>query len=128
MALARELIVQVMNRPGNLSKVGNALRERNVNIIAILATGLKGMTPIHMMVDDVREGKAALENVGFEVEERRVVTLELENRPGTLGVAMDKIALKGINIDYCYYSVTDGKAAYVVLGVQDPKMVESLLK
>ena len=66
--------------------------------------------------------------LGFKVEERWVVTVELANRPGTLGTSMDILALKGININYCYYSVTDGTSAYVVLGVADPLKVESLLK
>ena len=127
MALAKELIVKVDNRPGALAKVGNALREKDVNIIAILAIGRKGITPIHVMVDDVAAGKTALEGLGFDVEIRKVVTIELANRPGTLGTTMDRIALKGINIDYCYYSVTDGKAAFVVLGVGNPSKVQSLL-
>ena len=127
MPLAQELIVQLNNRPGSLARVGNALREKDVNIIAILAIGQRGMTPIHVMVDNVTKGKAALEAIGLKVEVRRVVTIELENRPGTLGLAMDKIALKGINIEYCYYSVTDGKAAFVVLGVANPAAVAALL-
>jgi hypothetical protein len=98
-----------------------------VNIIAILASGQRGLTPVHLMVDDVRRPQEALRKDGMKVEERTVVTIELENRPGTLGMAMDRIALKGINIDYCYYSSSEGKAAFVVLGVANPAQVEAIL-
>ena len=128
MAREKELVVWADNRPGNLSKVGNTLRENGINIIALMATGLKGTTPIHLMVDKVPEAREALEALGLRIEERWVVTVELANRPGTLGTSMDILTLKGININYCYYSVTDGQSAYVVLGVADPRMVESLLK
>jgi hypothetical protein len=128
MARKKELIVWADNRPGNLAKVGNTLREKGVNIIALMATGLKGITPIHLLVDKVADAKKALEAQDLKVEERWVVTIELANRPGTLGTSMDILALKGININYCYYSVTDGTSAFVVLGVADPVTVESLLK
>jgi hypothetical protein len=128
MAREKELVVWADNRPGNLSKVGNTLRENGVNIIALMATGLKGATPIHLMVDNAAKARDAIEALGLKVEERWVVTIELANRPGTLGTSMDILALKGVNINYCYYSVTDGTSAYVVLGVADPLMVESLLK
>lgn len=127
MAKAKELVVMLDNRPGMLAKLGNALREGEVNITAILASGQPGKTPVHLMVDDVPAARKALKAHGFEVEVRTVVTLELENRPGTLGVAMSKIALKGINIDYCYYSVTQGQSAFVVLGVKSPDRVVALL-
>jgi len=128
MPMEKELIIHLDNRPGMLAKLGNTLREKNVNIIAILAAAGRGRKPIHLMVDDVRGAYDALTGADFEVEERTVVTIELDNRPGTLGMEMDKIALRGINIDYCYYSVTGGDAAFVVLGVADPQRVESLLK
>jgi hypothetical protein len=124
----RELVIWLENRPGTLAKIGNALRENDVNILALMASGRRGMTPFHLMVDNVTEARAALETLGGRVEERWVVTLELANRPGTLGTAMDILTLKGININYCYYSVTDGTSAYVVLGVADSRAVESLLK
>jgi hypothetical protein len=128
MARKRELVIWMENRPGSLAKIGNTLRENDVNILALMASGRQGLTPFHLMVDNVSEARTALETLGGRVEERWVVTLELANRPGTLGTAMDILALKGININYCYYSVTDGTSAYVVLGVADPRSVESLLK
>ena len=127
MAKAKELVVMLENRPGMLAKLGNALREADVNITAILASNQPGKSPVHILVDNVPPARKALQAQGFDVEERTVVTLELENRPGTLGTAMSKIALKGINIDYCYYSVTQGRSAFVVLGVKNPDRVAALL-
>jgi hypothetical protein len=123
----KELVVWMQNRPGNLAKLGNTLRENGVNIIALMAFEEKGRTPVHLMVDRVDEARKALKALDLEVEERWVVTVELANRPGTLGTAMDILALKGININYCYYSVTDGTSAFVVLGVADPLRVASML-
>ena len=128
MARKRELVIWLDNRPGTLARIGNALREKGVNILALMDSGRKGMTPFHLMVDNVSEARSALETLGGRVEEQWVVTLELANRPGTLGTAMDILALKGININYCYYSVTERTSAYVVLGVADSRTVESLLK
>ncbi len=127
MAREKELVVWVDNRPGSLARVGNTLRQNGVNIIAVMASG-EDTAPVHLLVDKVAEAREALEAQGMKVEQRWVVTIELANRPGTLGTSMDILALKGININYCYYSVTDGDSAFVVLGVADPLAVESLLK
>ena len=122
-----ELIVWVENKPGNLAKVGTALKKSNVNIRAILASAGKKMTPVHLMVDKVTEARNALEGLGLDVEEREVVTFVLDNQPGTLGETAEKVGEKGINIDYMYVSTMEEQGrAFVVIGTTDPDAVEGL--
>lgn len=125
----RELVVMLENKSGNLAKIGQALRERKVNINAVFASEQKGRSSVHMIVDKFDDAKKALQSEGFETKEQIVVTVELDNRPGTLGEIGEKLAKIGVNIDYAYFSATSGqKQAFVVLGVADVAKARSLLK
>ncbi|MEE9271344.1 MAG: hypothetical protein V3V49_13910 [Candidatus Krumholzibacteria bacterium] len=128
MAQEREIIARLENQPGNLAKIGNAMRERNVNIREILASEQKGKSPVHLLVDKVPEGMAALKDAGIEAEEKDILIVELDNRPGTLGEAAEKLQKEGINVDYAYYSTTEGQTrAAVILGVSDLSKAASIL-
>jgi hypothetical protein len=120
-----ELIVWIENKPGNLAKLGTVLKQRNVNIRAILASGGKEKMPVHLMVDKVTEAREAFKELGLDVEEREVVTFVLDNQPGTLGETAEKVGDKGINIDYAYFSTMEGQGrAFVVIGAADANGVE----
>ena len=125
----RELVVMLENKPGNLAKIGEALRERKVNINALFASEQKGRGGVHMIVDKFDDAKKALQSEGFETKEQSVVIVELDNRPGTLGEIGEKLAKGGVNIDYAYFSAMSGqKQAFVVLGVVEVAKAWSLLK
>ena len=128
MAQEREIVVWLENQPGNLSKIGTALKERNVNINAIMASEEKGKSPVHLLVDNFSEAMDALKALRVDTEERDVVTIELDNRPGTLAETAEKLAAEKINIDYAYYSTRPGETrALLVLGVSDVSKAEAIL-
>ena len=129
MAQEREIVVWLENQPGNLAKIGTALKERNVNIHALFASEQKGRSPVHLMVDKLSDAMDALKALGIKTEERDVVTIELDNRPGTLAETAEKLAAEKINIDYAYYSTRPGDTrARLVLGVSDVSKAGTILK
>ena len=128
MAQERELIVWMENQPGSLATIGKVLIKRGVSIRAILAPEQRGRSPLHLLVDKLAEAKDALKDLAVELEERDVLTLELDNHPGALGETVDKLAKEGINIDYAYFSLREGESRdLVVLGVADVSRAEKIL-
>jgi hypothetical protein len=54
-------------------------------------------------VEDATEARRVLEGGGFDVsDEREVLLLDTENRPGSLGEIARKIAEAGVNIEFIY--------------------------
>ena len=105
MAGEREFVVWMENQPGNVARIGNVLEQRNVNILALMASEQKGRSSVHLILDKPSDAREALKELGVEIEERDVLILELEHRPGVFAEIANKLAAEGINVDYAYTSI-----------------------
>jgi hypothetical protein len=89
------------DRPGVNADIGEALGRAGVNIVGTFGSGKVG--EIHVLVEDAEAARQAIAETGFAVgEERDVVVLELEDRPGAWGDVARRIADAGVNIDHHY--------------------------
>ena len=101
--MATDLSINLPNTPGTLAQLGEALGEAGVNVegIACLPVGDQGST--HILVDDPASARSALEAAGIEViSEAEAVTVDVEDRPGTLGSVGRAAADAGINLEVVY--------------------------
>jgi hypothetical protein len=72
---------------------------------------------VHILVEDVTATRGALENAGLEVgDEREVIVVDIEDRPGTVAQVARKVADAGVNIELAY---TTFGGVRLVLGVDD---------
>lgn len=70
-----------------------------------------------------------LARLNYEAEVRDVLLIELENRPGALADLTSKLGNKGINIEYCYGTITrKGNKTSVILDVSDIERAIKILK
>ena len=86
--MPKDLTVILQDRPGELARLGGATGEAGVNIQGMCAFTGEGRGVIHLLVDDDQAGAArrALEEAGMGVaDEREVLVVDVEDRPGTLG-------------------------------------------
>ena len=101
--LGKEIFIAVKNEVGILSSIAKTLADHGINVMATSAhvVGDKGM--ITLMTDDNLRAKEALEGQGYPSEEKEVVVMELENKPGALKTITGKLAAEGIDIkhEYC---------------------------
>ena len=120
MAKAKQLSVRVENRPGTLASVARILGDAKVNILAFLTTTLGAEGSVHLVVDNAKKAKKALEGAELTYTESDVLHVELPNVPGALGYFAGKLAAKDINITSGYQTAAKGaKKAGVVLAVSD---------
>lgn len=120
MAKVKQLTVSCENRPGTLAHLAKVLGDAKVNILGFQATtsGVEGS--VHLVVDNVKKAKSALERAGFFFTEQDVLHVELRNVPGALSSFAGKLATKNINITAGYQTAPRGaRKASVVLAVSD---------
>jgi hypothetical protein len=101
--MAKDLQVELEDRPGTLAQLGEALGRAGVNIEGFCAVPVQGKGRIHLIVEDAAAARRALEGAGIRVVgERDVLVVDVVDQPGTLGSVARKLADAGVNIDWAY--------------------------
>ena len=114
--MAKDLTVILEDRPGTLADMGEALGKAGINIDGLCGFPCQGKGTIHILVEDAAAARRALEERGLEVrDEREVLILEVEDRPGAFGDVTRRIANAGVNIDLAYPATNNR----LVIGADD---------
>ena len=120
-----ELFGVVENRPGALGELLGCLGREKINIEAI---GLFQDTA-KLSVSDVDLAAKVLRKSNYQVEQREILRLHLDNKPGSFAIVVSRLGAAGINIDYWYSTVGKGqKDAAVILDVEDIDRAMSVLQ
>jgi hypothetical protein len=125
--MSTDLTVILDDRPGQLARLGRATGEAGVNIRGFAAFTGEGRGVVHVLVDDdaVIRCREALERAGMGVaDEREVLVVDLEDRPGTLGELTRQLAKASVNIDLAYPTFDGVK---IVIATEDLKAARSVL-
>jgi hypothetical protein len=103
--MSTDLTVVLQDRPGELARLGQATGEAGVNIQGMCAFTGEGRGIIHVLVDDAQAAVArqALEDAGMGVaDQREVLVIDVEDRPGTLGGLARSLGEASVNIELAY--------------------------
>jgi hypothetical protein len=103
--MSKDLTVILKDRPGELARLGQATGEAGVNIQGMCAFTGEGTGVIHLLVDDAQAAAAsrALEDAGMGLaDEREVLVVDIEDRPGTLGELARSLGEASVNIELAY--------------------------
>lgn len=112
----REIFVVLENRPSTLGELCSHLAEGRINIEAI---GVFQDTA-KLYVKNINKAMKLLSKLDYTIELRDVLKVDLENRPGALAEMATKLGNKGINIEYCYGTLSKkGNATSVIMDVSD---------
>ena len=111
-----EIFVVLENRPSTLGELCSYLAENKVNIEAI---GVFQDTA-KLYVKNANKAMKVLSKAEYTTDLRDVLKVELENRPGALAELATKLGNKGVNIEYCYGTLSKkGKMTSVIIDVSD---------
>lgn len=120
-----EIFVVLENRPATLGELCSHLAENEINIDAI---GVFQDTA-KLYVKNTNKAMKLLSRLDYVVELRDVLKVDLENRPGALAEVASKLGNKGINIEYCYGTLSrKGKLTSVILDVSDIDQALMIIK
>jgi hypothetical protein len=122
--MAKNLTIELEDKPGSLAELAEALGGAGVNIEGFCGYASGGTGIVHLLVDDAAAARRALEGPGIEVrDERDVVVVEIEDRPGALGVLARRISNAGVSLNLAYL----GTDTRLVLGADDLESVRRTL-
>jgi hypothetical protein len=102
---AVDLLVVLEDRPGQLARLGTIAGDAGVNILGMAAFTGEGNGAVHLLVDAdaVDRCRDAFEDAGVEIaDERPVLVVDVEDRPGSLGELMRRLADANVNVDLAY--------------------------
>jgi hypothetical protein len=111
-----ELYVILENKPSVLGDLCGVLAENEINIEAI---GVFHDTA-KFYVQNINKAVKVLGKLSYIVELRDVLKVDLENKPGALAEVTTKLGDEGINIEYCYGTLSrKGNAVSVIMDVSN---------
>lgn len=119
-------IVELENRPGELARLGEALGERGINITAIGGAG-SGGGGIGLITNDEAGTRDVLKGAGISAREIGLVSVSLEQKPGTLGELARKLADAGVNIELLLGTGMSGQNVTVALGVDNVEAAQRVV-
>jgi hypothetical protein len=120
-----EIFVILENKPSKLGEMCSYLAENGINIEAI---GVFHDTA-KLYVMNVNKAVKLLSKLNYTTELRDVLKVDLENRPGALAEVTSKLGDNGINIEYCYGTLSHkGNTTAIILDVSDIERATKVLE
>ena len=118
--LAKDLTVNLKaDKPGAIAKATEAIAKAGINLDGYAEA--KGT--LHTLTQDAPRTRRALEEAGLEVsDEREVVVIDVEDRPGIAAGIFRRIADADVNVDFSYVAANNR----VVIGSKDAKKLTEL--
>lgn len=129
MKIVEQLSLFLLNQPGTLAAVCDALAEARVNIYGLSVADATDHAVVRMVVSDPRKALHIFEAHGTLAVESDVLLIENENRPGMLSRIARRLAEHKINIEYAYLaSLPSARKGLLIMSVSDPKKALRVLK
>jgi len=120
----KEIRLSMPNRVGLLSEITTVVANAKVNLNAVCAYALENNAFFNLITGSNAKAKKALAPLGYGIEEKDVILLELPNKPGELQKVAKKIADAGIDIDFMYATTAGSKATCILKTVDDEKAIK----
>ncbi len=124
----KEIRLFMLDRVGLLSEVTTAIAKAKVNINTICAYAMENHAFFMLTTSSNAKAKKALAPLGFGIEEKDVIQVEIPNKPGELQKVAEKIADAGVDIEYMYATTGGSKATCVFKTADDQKAMKVIRK
>jgi len=112
----------LVNKPGVLAQICEALAKAKVNIRALTLVDSQEHGVLRLLVENGQTARDVLKGLNIPLTETQVLTVEMSNRPGTLADICNRLAGEHININYAYCTTgAPGGRSLGVFSVADIK-------
>ncbi len=125
--IIHQLSVFIENKPGAMMEVLAVLKENQVNIRALSLADTADFGILRMIVNEPEKIQSTLRDAGYAVKISKVLTLTLDDDPGSLHEKVLRLSEAGINIEYLYAFAGGGDSfARVVLKVDNLELASKI--
>ena len=122
--MRKDFVLIPDDQPGVLARLGEAAGEAGINIEGVSAFTGQGKGVVHVLVPDAELALEALSAAGLDVRAARdVIVVDIEDRPGALGMFTRRLADENINVEQAYLATNNR----LVLAVDDIERARKLL-
>ncbi len=115
MHIVTQFSVFLINKPGILSQVLEALAKSKVNILAMTMMDSVEHGVLRIVAAQPKHCREVLKTLSLQINETDVLSINLSNKPGAMADVATKLSASHINITYCY--VTAGARGGRTTGV-----------
>ena len=120
-------IVDLMNKPGELARLADAIAQKGINITSFAAATAGDTSTVVVLTNDESGTRRAISEAGCEAREIELVTASLDNKPGSLAAAAKKLSDAGINIEAAVPTGMAGGNVSVSFATDNPAKARELL-
>ena len=124
----KEFKVFVLDKPGELARVTEALATNAVNIRAIASESKHDASLLRVVTNDVTTTERALKQAGLKFEVNEIMTLDLVDRPGELAKVARRLARAGINVSSLYIMGSRNGRTEIAMVVDDTARAQVAIK
>jgi hypothetical protein len=96
--MARQFVVQLDNRPGELAHLARALAARGIDIRHIGGVGAGELGCAFITTSDDQATREVLHGLGHPFIEGECLVVNVDDRPGGLADVTERLAKAGVNI------------------------------
>jgi hypothetical protein len=126
--MSHQFVVQLPNRPGELSHLAKALCARGVNIVQIQQTTAGDITSAQIFTDccddDTRD---VLRGMGYPFVAHTNLTVEIEDTPCAFSEINDRLVASGVGLRGCCVIGRAGGVATWAFAVDDENRAREIL-
>lgn len=127
--MAHQVSVFAENKPGRIEKITRILTQEKINIRAITISSANGFGVIKMLVDNPQKAYETLKLQGIPTYLQEVITVVMEDKPGSLHAVAQVLTENGMNIEDAYgFVVKSGEKAVLVIQVENQPRAQSVLE
>ena len=124
----KQISVFLENRPGTLAEFCKVLQKNNIDMRAMCVADAMDFGIARVIVDNVYDTVTVLKDEGYVCQITKVLTVEMEDRPGALSEILALLGDQNINLEYTYAFLTREKdKAYLVIKVADNAAAADIL-
>ncbi|MCK4628469.1 MAG: ACT domain-containing protein [Sedimentisphaerales bacterium] len=130
MHIATQFSIFLINKPGILAQVLNALAKAKVNIVAMTMMDSVEHGVLRLVAAQPEHARDILKHISVQVNETEVLCVTLSNKPGALADVATQLSKVHVNINYCYVTAgaRGGKTTGVLKVADLPKAIRVLEK
>ena len=104
MQTAKQLSVSLVNKPGRLAAMLEALHKGKVDFRALVVMDSGDRGTVRFVPDDVAAAARVLDKVNMRYDVADVLLVDVPKQPGAFRKVCERLAAEHLNIDYAYSS------------------------
>jgi hypothetical protein len=125
----RQISVFIENRKGRLAEFCRLLGEHSIDMIAVTIADTTSFGILRAIVNDTDRAVKLLRDANYAVTVTEVLAVAIDDRPGGLAEALEKLRDAGVGVEYLYSFVRHvGGRSVFLLRVDDPTLAVKVFK